>query len=86
MRKLKDQSFVLSMEKAIKGEPTYHESYYEATTSSAKLWLALHYSPLLDAGGIVIGGMGIVQDITERKQAEIELEDKKSKLLSTFNI
>jgi len=85
MRKLKDQSFILSMEKAIQGEPTYHESYYEATTSSAKLWLAIHYSPLLDAGGIVIGGIGIVQDITERKQAEIELEDKKSMLLSTFN-
>lgn len=85
MRKLKDKSFVASMEKAIKGEPTYHESYYEATTSSAKLWLALHYSPLLDAGGIVIGGIGIVQDVTERKQAEIELEDKKRKLLSTFN-
>jgi len=85
MKKLKDQSFVASMEKAIKGESIYHESYYEATTSSAKLWLALHYSPLLDAEGTVIGGIGIVQDVTERKQAEIESEDKKRRLLSTFN-
>jgi PAS domain S-box-containing protein len=31
-----------------------------------------HYAPLRDAAGTIIGGLGIIHDITERKQAEAE--------------
>ena len=51
MNTLKDKSFLNAMKTATEGTPSYHEGVYEATTSPVKLWLSLHYSPLLDAGG-----------------------------------
>ncbi|MGE5443527.1 MAG: EAL domain-containing protein, partial [Ignavibacteriales bacterium] len=70
MRRLKDQSFIPAMENVFEGQFRHQESFYEATTSSAKLWLSISLSPLRDADGNVIGGMGIVEDITERKRQE----------------
>lgn len=61
------------MEKAIEGHSSYNEGLYEATTSSAKLWLSLRFSPLRDTHGKVIGGMGVVEDVTERKNLENQL-------------
>jgi two-component system sensor histidine kinase/response regulator len=70
MTKLKDRRFVPAMERALKGESSYHEGFYEATTSSVRLWLSARFSPLRDNSGNVIGGIAIVEDVTERKQAE----------------
>lgn len=70
MHKLKDQSFMPAMEDALRGQCSYHEGFYEATTSPARLWLSLLFSTLRDANGNVIGGMGVIEDITERRWAE----------------
>jgi PAS domain S-box-containing protein len=80
---LKDKSFFNAMKTATEGAPSYHEGVYEATTSPVKLWLSLYYSPLLDAGGTVIGGMGVVEDITDRKLAEEALRENE-RMLSTL--
>lgn len=71
--KLKDQSFVPIVKKAFAGQVGHHETYYEATTSSAELWLSARAVPLRDAEENVIGVMGVVEDITERKKMEEEL-------------
>jgi len=73
LRKLKDQGFVPAAEKAIEGYPSYHEGFYEATTSPTKLWLSQRFSPLRDTNGNVIGGMGVVEDVSRRKLAEQKL-------------
>ncbi len=70
MRGLKDQSFMPAMGRVFEGQSCHQESFYEATTSSAKLWLSVCLSPLRDSNGNVIGGMGVVEDITERKLQE----------------
>ncbi len=84
MRKMKDQGFIPAMKKVFKGQSCRQESFYGATSSSAKLWLSVSLSPLRDANGNVVGGMGVVEDITERKQAEekIELYTKRLQILS----
>ena len=74
IRKLKDQSFMPAMKKVFKGQSSCQESFYEATSSSAKLWLSVSLSPLREANGNVVGGMGVVEDITERKQAEEKIK------------
>jgi len=80
IRKLKDQSFIPAMEKIFEGQSSYHEGFYEATTSSARLWLSLYFSPLRSANGDVIGGMGVVEDITERRQVEEQLRSSREQL------
>jgi PAS domain S-box-containing protein len=72
VRELKDQSFVPAMKNVFEGQSSYQEGFYKATTSPVKLWLSLRFSPLRDANGNVIGGMAVVEDITERKQTEEE--------------
>ncbi|HEX3035522.1 MAG TPA: GAF domain-containing protein [Thermodesulfobacteriota bacterium] len=77
--KIKDQSFTPAMKQVFEGQSIQREGLYEATTSSAKLWLSVLFSPLLDDRGNVVAGMAVVEDITERKQAEANL--KKSLML-----
>jgi two-component system NtrC family sensor kinase len=43
-------------------------------------WLETHKAPLRDWAGEVIGVVGIFQDITQRKQAEIDLQAKTEEL------
>lgn len=83
MKTLNDRSFVPAMEEAIEGKSSYHEGLYNATTSCAKLWLSTHFSPLYDVGGRVIGGMGVVEDVTDRKQAEMTLKKLSSAVEQT---
>ncbi len=45
-----------------------------------KAWLETNKAPLHDASGKVIGILGTYQDITERKQADIALQDLNQKL------
>ena len=73
MTKLKDKVFMPSMEKALNGEICYQEDIYNATTTSNKMWQSLTLTPLLDNENNVIEGMAVVEDITERKNAEQNL-------------
>ena len=80
IRKLKDQCVLPLMEKILRGETAVYEGYYEATGSEAKLWASVRLSPLRDANGKVTGGMAVVEDITDRKQAEVALKESFSQL------
>lgn len=70
IRELNNKTFLESMEKTLEGQDLYQEGIYEATHSSAKLWLSLHFSPILDSKGDVVGGIGVAEDITERKKSD----------------
>jgi diguanylate cyclase (GGDEF)-like protein/PAS domain S-box-containing protein len=71
--KLRDKSFFPVLKGALEGHTNHHESFYEPTTSDAKLWLSVTASPLLDSDGNVVGAMGVVEDITERKRQEAQI-------------
>src|SRR5579885_3478365 len=79
MRGLKDQSFMPAMGRVFEGQSCHQESFYEATTSSAKLWLSLSLTPLRDIYGKVISGMAVVEDITRRKLAEEVLRESEER-------
>ncbi len=74
MNLLHDQRILPAIKAAIAGERTTYEGFYQATTSSAHVCVALHLAPLLDVRGRVIGGMGVVEDITARRQAQEQLD------------
>ncbi len=74
MKHLKDQSFLPTLRQTLKGESAYYEGHYSATFSDARGWTAMTCAPLRDDRGEIAGGIAIVQDITERKEHEEELQ------------
>ncbi len=73
MNLLKDQRILPTLKKILKGESGRYEGSYITTTSNIEIWITMQVAPLLDARGSVMAGMGVVEDITERKHLEEEL-------------
>jgi diguanylate cyclase (GGDEF)-like protein/PAS domain S-box-containing protein len=70
MKRLKDQSILPALRKALAGETGHYEGRYHATFSDADRWIYMTCTPSLNDRGEIVGGIGIVQDITGRKEAE----------------
>ncbi|MCC6712715.1 MAG: PAS domain S-box protein [Candidatus Dadabacteria bacterium] len=66
-----DKSFNEIHEKAVRGESAGREGFYRSTTGDVSLYIMVSTAPLRDASGNIIGGMSVVEDMTERKKAEI---------------
>jgi PAS domain S-box-containing protein len=62
------------------GQPLLSYEEPQATPEGRMIWLRTSKVPLRDAAGEVIGVLGVYDDITERKQAEAELEQYRSHL------
>ncbi|MDP4029176.1 MAG: PAS domain-containing protein [Gallionella sp.] len=73
MKMLKDQSIMPAMKKALEGELGHYEGYYMATFSDVDGWVSMICAPSRDDTGKVVGGVAIIQDITERKIMEKQL-------------
>ncbi|MCD6153987.1 MAG: response regulator [Syntrophobacterales bacterium] len=80
MKTLNDQGIVPSIARTLEGKEGFFEGFYRATTSPARIWATMHNAPLFDENGEVTGGVGIVEDITERKRAEEELKNTNEQL------
>jgi diguanylate cyclase (GGDEF)-like protein len=75
LKSVKDESAFPALEKALSGEVGYYEGPYSATYSNANIWISLICAPSLDSNQNVVGGIAIVQDISERKKAEYIIEN-----------
>jgi PAS domain S-box-containing protein len=80
MRTLRDPRLLPTLEKAPRGETGVYEGGYTATTSDAHIVLSLRVAPLRDARGAVVGGMGLVEDVSERARAESALKESEQRL------
>ena len=74
MNSLKDQRVLPALRVAIEGKIGRYEGEYISTLSGAEVWVAMTCSPLHGDHGRHGGGIAIVEDITERKKAEAELQ------------
>ncbi|MBI1175485.1 MAG: EAL domain-containing protein [Sideroxydans sp.] len=70
LRRIRDQAIMPALEQSLQGEIGYYEGPYQATFSEAAGWIYMTCASCLDDNGQIVGGVAIVQDITERKQAE----------------
>jgi len=58
----------------------------ENTKDGRTLWMKLHLSPRVDAKGVVVGILGIGEDITQQKDAEKDLVKSEERYRQIFNI
>ena len=66
MSRLKDASPLAALSASLNNEVGYYEGHYRTTLSETDIWVSMACSPMRDAGGATIGGLAIVEDITER--------------------
>jgi diguanylate cyclase (GGDEF)-like protein/PAS domain S-box-containing protein len=68
--KLKDQRAVKNVHKVLEeGQVIHYEGPYMTMTSKKELWVSTLLSPLRDATGALIGGIGVLQDKTTEHEA-----------------
>ncbi|MDI6832101.1 MAG: PAS domain S-box protein [Actinomycetota bacterium] len=76
MNTLRDRRVLPAIRAALSGAEGLYEGPYSATTSEARIHVSLRTTPLRDSEGTIIGGVGIVEDITERRILQEKLEER----------
>lgn len=77
MHNLRDKSVLSVCLDAISGVQGFYEGIYHVTTSEAVIYVSLKTVPFtIDGTDDVLGGIGIVEDITERVKADEILKKK----------
>ncbi len=84
MKRLRDKSVLPSIEKSLLGEEGSFEGWYKATTSSASIYATIKTTPLYDTSNKIVGGMGLVEDITESKKNELEIRKSENHFRSIW--
>lgn len=75
LNSLEFQSVFPALEKALLGGIGQYEGSYTVSYGDAMIWAYFICAPSLDSNENVVGGIAIVQDISERKQAECTIEN-----------
>jgi PAS domain S-box-containing protein len=74
MHVLRDQRVLPSLESSTAGTEGWYEGAYKASGRAAEIIISMRTAPLFDPHGQVMGGMGIIDDITEHRKNEVALE------------
>jgi two-component system, cell cycle sensor histidine kinase and response regulator CckA len=83
--RLKDQAMLAAVKKPLSRQLGYFEGEYTSVTANKTTPIRCHVSPLFADDGSLLGGMGIVEDITERKRAEEILKRSKETVEALLN-
>ena len=71
MINLPDKNMVLTVQEALSGRIGRYEDVYHSVTAKKATPMRALFAPMISEGGDILGGVGIIEDITERKQAEV---------------
>ncbi len=71
LKMLKVESVQAALNAAIKGEEGFYEALCLLSPVPAEIWVTLLTAPHFDGQGDIKGGIGIVEDISERKKSEV---------------
>jgi PAS domain S-box-containing protein len=83
---LREQGIDRLLERALGGETVYSADIHYPVPRTAKIcWFNGTYGPHRGASGEIVGVIGIVRDITERKQAEAEITRTAQEWQTTFD-
>ena len=76
---LPDQKMISAVKNALTGSVGLYEGIYHSVTAKKSTPVRALFAPMDSGPGQVHGGVGIIEDITERKKAEEEIEESREK-------
>ncbi len=71
---LRDENILHCVRESLAGHTCEYEGEYRATTSDKQTPVHVRFAPCFNSAGQLEGGIGIVEDISERRRAERERE------------
>lgn len=80
-----NKTLLKSLYDSLEGEETHYEGYPPLENGIKERWISMKITPLADDRGNVIGGIGIVEDITAAKKIKDELRYSESIYKSLVN-
>jgi two-component system, cell cycle sensor histidine kinase and response regulator CckA len=72
MVNLPDKNIVSAVQKALNGSQGFYEGVYSSVTAKKNTPVRCLFAPMNVGGGGITGGVGIIEDISDRKRAEEE--------------
>ncbi len=80
MLNLKDQKLIEALKLSLQGQKGVYEGDYQSITANKTTPIKVYFEPFISENNEVIGGIGVVEDITERKSAQEDLKRQNEKL------
>ncbi len=77
MLTLPDKRLVLAIQKSLNGITGVYEGHYHSVTAEKTTPVKAVFNPLLADNGLMKGGVGIIEDVTEQVMANEALENKR---------
>ncbi|MFP2932214.1 PAS domain-containing protein [Pyxidicoccus sp. 3LG] len=81
---LRDENILRRVREALAGRGSDFEGEYRSVTSGKVTPVHIRFAPCFGESGRVEGGVGIVEDITERRQVEEERDESLAQLATLF--
>ncbi|RKH52459.1 PAS domain S-box protein [Corallococcus interemptor] len=77
---LRDERILTCVRESLDGRPCDYEGNYRSVTTGKETPVRIRFAPCYAEDGSVEGGVGIVEDITERRRVEAEREENLAQL------
>ncbi len=86
LKSLKDTNVLPAIVSVVEGQEGYYDGRYHTTTSDTDVWVSMRTSPVWNVEGQVVGGIGIVQDITGHIRVEEAIAEREQRYRTLFDL
>jgi PAS domain S-box-containing protein len=86
LTQLQDKLLIEAVRESLETGKAYYEDYYKSVTANKITPVRIIFKGIRNSDGEITGGMGLVEDITERKKAEGALKRSEEALLKAQSI